>query len=111
LHWSPEARRRSDLGGIVTYADQPRGGGGSEAVFFIVDVTTARLNVIAELFDTKKLTPQIGAVLPLAGVQVAHQMLAGAPDGRGKDCIERRGLGRLLLTLAKDRSKAPIVWR
>jgi hypothetical protein len=36
---------------------------GVRAVYFIVDVTTARLNVIAELVDTRKLTPQIGAVL------------------------------------------------
>ncbi len=57
---------------------------GVEAVFFIVDVTTARLNTIAELFDSKKLVPQVGTVLPLADAQVAHQMLAGAPHGRGK---------------------------
>jgi hypothetical protein len=41
---------------------------GMRARFFIVDATTARLNVIAELFDTSKLTPQIGAALPLADV-------------------------------------------
>jgi NADPH:quinone reductase-like Zn-dependent oxidoreductase len=54
------------------------------AVYFIVDVTTDRLNTIAELFDSKKLVPQVGTVLPLADAQVAHQMLAGAPHGRGK---------------------------
>ena len=57
---------------------------GVRAVYFIVDVTTDRLNTIAELFDSKKLVPQVGTVLPLADAQVAHQMLAGAPHGRGK---------------------------
>jgi NADPH:quinone reductase-like Zn-dependent oxidoreductase len=57
---------------------------GVRAVFFIVGVTTARLNTIAELFDSKKLIPQVGTVLPLADARVAHRMLAGAPHGRGK---------------------------
>jgi NADPH:quinone reductase-like Zn-dependent oxidoreductase len=57
---------------------------GVRVLFFIVDVTTARLNTIAELFDSKKLVPQVGTVLPLADARVAHQMLAGAPHGRGK---------------------------
>jgi NADPH:quinone reductase-like Zn-dependent oxidoreductase len=57
---------------------------GVRAVYFIVDVTTDRLNTIAELFDRKKLVPQVGTVLPLADARVAHQMLAGAPHGRGK---------------------------
>src|SRR5262249_62090495 len=57
---------------------------GVRAVSFIVDVTTDRLHTIAELFDSKKLVPQVGTVLPLADAQVAHQMLAGAPHGRGK---------------------------
>jgi len=57
---------------------------GVRAVYFIVEVTTDRLNTIAELFDSKKLVPQVGTVLPLADAHVAHQMLAGAPHGRGK---------------------------
>jgi NADPH:quinone reductase-like Zn-dependent oxidoreductase len=57
---------------------------GVQAVYFIVDVTTARLSTIAEIFDSKKLIPQVGTVLPLADAQVAHQMLAGVPHGRGK---------------------------
>jgi NADPH:quinone reductase-like Zn-dependent oxidoreductase len=57
---------------------------GVRAVYFIVDVTTDRLNTIAELFDRKKLVPQVGTVLPLADARVAHQMLAGAPHRRGK---------------------------
>jgi NADPH:quinone reductase-like Zn-dependent oxidoreductase len=57
---------------------------GVRAVNFIVDVTTERLNTITELFDSKKLVPHVGTVLPLADAQIAHQMLAGAPHGRGK---------------------------
>ena len=57
---------------------------GVRAVNFIVDVTTERLNTITELFDSKKLVPHVGTVLPLADAPVAHQMLAGAPHARGK---------------------------
>jgi NADPH:quinone reductase-like Zn-dependent oxidoreductase len=54
------------------------------AVFFLVDVTTARLNMITRLLESKKLIPNVGAVLPLSEAQVAHQMLAGLPHERGK---------------------------
>jgi NADPH:quinone reductase-like Zn-dependent oxidoreductase len=54
------------------------------AVFFFVDVTTARLNTIAEMFDSKKLVSQVGTVLPLTDAKTAHEMLAGAPHARGK---------------------------
>jgi NADPH:quinone reductase-like Zn-dependent oxidoreductase len=57
---------------------------GVRAVFFIADVTAARLNKIAELFDRRKLSPQVGTVLPLESARVAHEMLAGAPHDRGK---------------------------
>jgi NADPH:quinone reductase-like Zn-dependent oxidoreductase len=57
---------------------------GIRAVFFIVDVTTDRLNTIAGLFANKTLVPQVGTVLPLADARAAHQMLAGAPHARGK---------------------------
>lgn len=54
------------------------------AVFFLVDVTSARLNAISELFDNGTLVSQVGTVLPLEQVRVAHAMLAGAPHQRGK---------------------------
>jgi NADPH:quinone reductase-like Zn-dependent oxidoreductase len=57
---------------------------GARAVFFLADVTGARLNEIAELFDRRKLSPQVGTVLPLESARVAHEMLAGAPHDRGK---------------------------
>jgi NADPH:quinone reductase-like Zn-dependent oxidoreductase len=61
---------------------------GAKAVFFIVDVTTARLGKIAELFESGKLVPQVGTVLPLRDARVAHQMLAGAPHARGKIVLQ-----------------------
>ena len=57
---------------------------GIRAAFFYVDVTTARLNKIAELFDRGKLVTDVGTVLPLEEVRVAHEMLGGAPHKRGK---------------------------
>jgi NADPH:quinone reductase-like Zn-dependent oxidoreductase len=57
---------------------------GARAVFFLVDVTTARLNIVADLFDSGKLVPHIGSVLPLEDARTAHEMLAGAPHKPGK---------------------------
>jgi NADPH:quinone reductase-like Zn-dependent oxidoreductase len=61
---------------------------GVKAVFFIVDVTTARLNSIADLFDHGKLVTQVGSVLPLEEARIAHEMLAGAPHKRGKIVLQ-----------------------
>ena len=49
-----------------------------------MDVTTARLNKIAELFDSGKLATDVGTVLPLEQTRRAHEMIAGAPHKRGK---------------------------
>lgn len=57
---------------------------GIRAAYFYVDVTTARLNKISELFDTGKLVPHVGTVLPLEKACIAHEMLGGAPHKRGK---------------------------
>jgi NADPH:quinone reductase-like Zn-dependent oxidoreductase len=57
---------------------------GIRVAFFLVEVTTARLNAIAELFDSGKLVPQVGTVLPLDQARVAHEMLGGAAHQRGK---------------------------
>ena len=54
------------------------------AAYFYVDVTTARLNTITELFDSAKLVPDVGTVLRLEDARVAHEMLGGAPHKRGK---------------------------
>lgn len=54
------------------------------AAYFYVDVTTSRLNKIAELFDSGKLVADVGTVLPLQEARLAHEMLDGAPHKRGK---------------------------
>jgi NADPH:quinone reductase-like Zn-dependent oxidoreductase len=53
-------------------------------VFFIVGVTTDRLNTLAQLFESGKLSAQVGTVLPLEEARTSHEMLAGAPHKRGK---------------------------
>jgi NADPH:quinone reductase-like Zn-dependent oxidoreductase len=57
---------------------------GVRAAYFIVDVTTARLNKITELLDSGKLVTGVGTVLPLEEAHIAHEMLGGAPHKRGK---------------------------
>src|SRR4051812_2174813 len=57
---------------------------GVRAAYFYVDVTTARLNKIAELFDSGKIVASVGTLLPLDQAQRAHEMLGGAPHKRGK---------------------------
>lgn len=57
---------------------------GIRAAYFYVDVTTARLNKITELFDSGKLVTDVGTVLPLEKARVAHEMLGGGRHNRGK---------------------------
>ena len=61
---------------------------GLRSVFFLVDVTTERLNVLSRLFDARNLSSNVGTVLPLADVRRAHDMLAGAPHKRGKILLQ-----------------------
>lgn len=55
-----------------------------KAVFFLVEVTTERLDRITDLFEREKLTPRVGNTLPLDQVRTAHEMLGGAPHQPGK---------------------------
>jgi NADPH:quinone reductase-like Zn-dependent oxidoreductase len=57
---------------------------GVRAAYFVVDVTTALLSKIAELFDGGRLLTDVGTVLRLGDARLAHEMLGGAPHGRGK---------------------------
>jgi NADPH:quinone reductase-like Zn-dependent oxidoreductase len=57
---------------------------GVRAVFFLVEVTTARLEKITDLFNRGTLTARVGTILPLAQARTAHEMLGGAPHKRGK---------------------------
>ena len=54
------------------------------SVFFLAEVTTARLEKIADLFNQGELTARVGTVLPLEQARIAHEMLGGAPHQRGK---------------------------
>lgn len=57
---------------------------GKRAVFFLVEVNTARLDAITKLFEAGTLTPQIASVLPLEQARQAHQRMAEKPHQRGK---------------------------
>jgi NADPH:quinone reductase-like Zn-dependent oxidoreductase len=54
------------------------------ALFFLVDVSTRRLEEIAAFFEAGELRARVGDVLPLTDARVAHEMLAGKPHKRGK---------------------------
>jgi NADPH:quinone reductase-like Zn-dependent oxidoreductase len=75
-------------GGIIVSSVSPFPGTPKRSdvstAFFLVDVTTARLNGITELIDRHELSTQVGTVLPLEQVRTAHQMLEGTPHKRGK---------------------------
>ena len=58
------------------------------SAFFYAEVTTARLSAISELFESGKVIPQVGSVVPLEEVRKAHDMLAGAPHRRGKIMLD-----------------------
>jgi NADPH:quinone reductase-like Zn-dependent oxidoreductase len=57
---------------------------GVRSAYFYVDVTTARLNKLAELFDGRKLVTDVGTVLALEDARLAHEMLADRLHRRGK---------------------------
>ncbi|HJU28934.1 MAG TPA: NADP-dependent oxidoreductase, partial [Candidatus Binataceae bacterium] len=56
--------------------------------FFIVEVTTARLDWLTALFDSHALKAHVGSVLSLEDARTAHEMLAGAPHNRGKIVLD-----------------------
>lgn len=57
---------------------------GVRAFFFLVEVSSFRLERIAALIDSGELHTRVGDVLPLADARIAHEMLAGRPHKRGK---------------------------
>jgi NADPH:quinone reductase-like Zn-dependent oxidoreductase len=57
---------------------------GVRALFFLVEVSSRRLEQIAALIEAGELTTSVGDVLPLADARIAHEMLAGKPHKRGK---------------------------
>jgi NADPH:quinone reductase-like Zn-dependent oxidoreductase len=57
---------------------------GVRAFFFLVDVSSQRLEQLAALIEAGELEPNVGDVLPLSDARIAHEMLAGRPHKRGK---------------------------
>ena len=57
---------------------------GARALFFLVDVSSTRLERIAALIESGELVPRVGEVLPFAEARLAHEMLEGRPHKRGK---------------------------
>ena len=57
---------------------------GVRALFFLVEVSSERLERIASLIEAGELATSVGDVLPLSAARTAHEMLAGKPHKRGK---------------------------
>jgi NADPH:quinone reductase-like Zn-dependent oxidoreductase len=87
-----ETRERSfeviKPGGILVSVAVPPPEGqrsnGVRSAFFLVEVTTARLDKITDMFNRGKLVSRVGTILPLAEARTAHEMLGGAPHEPGK---------------------------
>lgn len=56
----------------------------TQPIFFYAEVTTARLQTLAALFESGAISARVGSVLPLAEARHAHEMLGGAPHLPGK---------------------------
>ena len=70
---------------VVAAPDQEKAARhGVRALFFLVEVSSDRLEQIAALIEAGELTTNVGDVLPLAAARTAHEMLAGKPHKRGK---------------------------
>jgi NADPH:quinone reductase-like Zn-dependent oxidoreductase len=65
---------------------------GIRALFFLVEVSSLRLEQIAALIEAGELHTRVGDVLPLADARVAHEMLAGKPHKRGKIVLTTDGM-------------------
>ena len=83
-------RRGGTLVSAVSGPDQALArAAGVTAEFFLVQVTTERLTMIAKLIGAGALITDVGAVLPLASVRRAHEMLDGTrPRVRGKIVLQ-----------------------
>jgi NADPH:quinone reductase-like Zn-dependent oxidoreductase len=57
-------------------------------MFFLAEVTTARLNALTALFENGELLPRVGSVFPLAEARLGHELLNGAPHKRGRIVLE-----------------------
>jgi len=60
----------------------------AQAIFFYAEVTGARLQTLATLFDEGRIKARVGSVLPLSEARLAQEMLAGAPHKPGKIVLQ-----------------------
>jgi NADPH:quinone reductase-like Zn-dependent oxidoreductase len=75
------------LGGrlVTTVSTQPLP---SQAIFFYAEVTTVRLRTLTTLFESGRISPRVGSVLPLSEARRAQEMLAGAAHLPGKIVLQ-----------------------
>jgi NADPH:quinone reductase-like Zn-dependent oxidoreductase len=79
----PTLRRGGRLVSTVSKPDQDLAKQyGVSAAFFLVDVTSERLRVIATLIDRGELKTRVGTILPLAKANEAHMILDGRRAGQ-----------------------------
>jgi NADPH:quinone reductase-like Zn-dependent oxidoreductase len=77
---------------VVAAPDQEKAARhGVQALFFLVEVSSERLEQIAALIEAGELTTNVGEVLPLAAARIAHEMLAGKRHKRGKIVLQVDG--------------------
>ena len=69
----------------------------SDREHFVVDVNSAGLARLADMFDARELMTSVGTVLPLAEARTAHEML----EGKGP-----RKCGKIVLQLLLDEVSA-----
>jgi NADPH:quinone reductase-like Zn-dependent oxidoreductase len=69
---------------VSTPSQQEAARHGVRALFFLVDVSSQRLERIAALIEGGDVTTSVGDVLPLSDARLAHEMLEGRPHKRGK---------------------------
>ncbi len=72
-------------------------------IFFLVEVTSERLDILTGLFSSGCLKTNVGTVLPLEDARRAHEMLDGAPHLRGKIVLQVADLSEQGLLSAHDR--------
>jgi NADPH:quinone reductase-like Zn-dependent oxidoreductase len=77
---------------VVSSVSPPPQTAGFRSGFFLVDVTATRLGTLSRSFDNRKLTAEVGTVLPIEEARRAHEMLAGAPHKRGKILLTMNGI-------------------
>ena len=67
---------------------------GVEAKFFLAEVNTERLEIVARQIESGKLKTNVGTILELEQARLAHEMLAGHPHARGKIILDMSSLLR-----------------